>query len=333
MADLNEVPPLPVALVAGLADLGFEAEVHEELPADGAIRRAVVTVTRPGGGQRFELLCGRGVRMADLARLPRSGLHQFVFTDYVPDATGASFRRAGVRYLDEAGNAWINFGAVLVDIRGRRRQGSKEGPRATRGNLFSPGSAQVVLVLLAWPELWRVTRRELAHTAGVSLGKAHDVVEILRQAGFGPDAVGRPDGDLLDLWAAAYPTGLARRLELGAFHGPVDKIRSIGADQRLYVSGEVAVGDLLRPSTLVVYVADLDPRLALVNRWRADGPPNIRVRRSFWREPHGRRAAGSENVAAPWPLVYADLLASTDPRVRAAAGDWKDRHAGSLKGL
>jgi hypothetical protein len=329
MADMNEPLELPAALIKGLAGLGLEAQVHAGLSVEGAVQRADVTVSRAAAAQRFDVVCGRRLRIADIARVPRGDLPRFVFTDYVPDATGAAFRRAGVGYLDEAGNAWISFSTVLVDVRGRRRVGSTERLPVTHGNLFSPGSAQVVLALLAWPSLWRATRRDLAHVAGTSLGKAHDVLAILKQAGFGPDAMQRSDGELLDLWAAAYPTSLARRLLLGTFHGPVDKVRSADRGDRLYVSGEVAAGDLLRPATLDVYVAELGPRLALANRWRTDGPPNIVVRRSFWQEPGGTRAPADEPVAAPWPLVYADLLASTDPRVRAAAGDWKDLHAGS----
>ena len=326
---MNEVLELPSALLAGLAGLGFEAQVHTGPSVEGVVRRADVTVSRAAAAQRFDVLCGGGLRMTDIARVPRGELPQFVFTDYVPDATGAAFRRAGIGYLDEAGNAWINFSTVLVDIRGRRRVGSTERSPVPRGNLFSPGSAQVVLALLAWPALWRATRRDVAYAAGTSLGKAHDALTVLKQAGFGPDAMQRSDGELLDLWAAAYPTGLARRLLLGTFHGPVDKVRSVDGGDRLYVSGEVAAGDLLKAATLDVYVAELEPRLALVNRWRADGPPNIVVRRSFWQELDGTRASGDKPAAAPWPLVYADLFASTDPRVRAAAGDWKDRHAGS----
>jgi hypothetical protein len=161
------------------------------------------------------------------------------------------------------------------------------------------------------------------------LGKAHDTLAILKQMGFGPEAMRRPEGELLDLWAAAYPTSLARRLLLGTFHGPVDKVRSVDEDDRLYVSGEVAAGHLLKPATLDVYVPEFKPRLALVNRWRFDVRPNIMVRRSFWQEPGSTRVSGDKPVVAPWPLVYADLLASTDPRVQAAAEEWRDRHAGS----
>jgi hypothetical protein len=328
MANVNAARQLPAALLTGLAELGLEARVHPGLAREG---RAELTVSRAAASQRFAVFWGRGLRIGDLVHMPRDDRPQFVFTDYVPDATGAAFRRAGVRYLDEAGNAWISFSSVLVDVRGRRRVGSAERSPTSRGNLFSPGSAQVIFVLLAWPVLWQATRRDVAYAAGVSLGKAHDVLAILNKGGFGPDAMQRSDEELLDLWAAAYPTGLARSLLLGSFHGAADKVRSVDSGDRLYVSGEVAAGDLLRPATLDVYVAELEPRLALVNRWRKDGPPNITVRRSFWQEPRGVRASGDGPVAAaPWPLVYADLLASTDPRVRAAAGDWKERHARSL---
>jgi hypothetical protein len=329
MSKVNDALQVPAALLAGLDELGLEARAVQGPTA--ATGRAQLAVSRAADAQRFDLLWGRALRVADVAQVPRGDLPWFVFTDYVPDATGAAFRRAGVRYLDEAGNAWISFNSVLIDVRGRRRVGpTKPAPRPL-GNLFSPGSAQVVFALLAWPALWRATRREVARAAGVSLGKSHDVLATLKTGGFGPDAMHRPDEELLDLWAAAYPTGLARSLLLGTFHGSADQVRPIDGTDRLYVSGERAAADLLRPATLDVYVAELRPRLALVNRWRTDGPPNIVVRRSFWQEPSDVRVPGDGPVPAPWPLVYADLLASTDPRVRAAAGEWKERHAGSLR--
>jgi hypothetical protein len=328
MADVNDGTQAPAALLTGLAELGLEAEVRAGSPT--APEHTKLTVSRGFASQPFDMIHGPGVRMAHVAHAPRRDLPQFVFTDYVPDATGEAFRRAGIRYLDEAGNAWISFGSVLVDVRGRRRRGSKQRSPMPHGNLFSPGSARVIFVLLAWPVLWQATRRDVAHAAGVSLGKAHDVLGMLDEGGFGPNAMQRSNGELLDLWAAAYPTGLARSLLLGTFHGSVEGVQSADGSDPLYVSGEAATADLLRPATLELYVAELKPRLALVNRWRTDGPLNITIRRSFWREPGGVRETGGSPRPAPWPLVYADLAASNDPRVRTAAGDWRDRHASAL---
>lgn len=330
MADLNTPLQFPEALFTNLAELGLKARVNTRLPVDDLVGRADVSISRAGATQRFDVLCDQGLRIGDVATVGRRDVPQFVLTDYVPEATGAAFRRAGIQYLDQAGNAWISFGAVLVDIRGRRRVGSPKEPSAPRGNLFSPGSAQVVLALLAWPALWRATRRDVADAAGVSVGKAHDALSILEHGGFGPDTRERPAEELLDLWAAAYPTGLARSLFLGTFHGSAEEVRPADSGDRLYVSGELAVDHALKPATLDVYVTELKPRLVVVNRWRVDGPPNITVRRSFWRDTGGASTSDEGRREAPWPIVYADLLASSDPRVRAAAGDWKDRHARSL---
>ena len=149
---------------------------------------------------------------------------------------------------------------------------------------------------------------------------------LLAEAGYESRPVRPGQTPLLDLWAAAFPTGLAAKLTLAAFHGDIDTVVSLGA---MFVSGEKAAEDLLRPATLTFYVEQLDPRLPIVNRWRADGRPNIVVRRKFWHPPEGDPPT-EELAVAPWPLVYADLLASGDPRVRAAATQWKDRHARSV---
>lgn len=76
----------------------------------------------------------------------------------------------------------------------------------------------------------------------------------------------------------------------------------------MFLGGENAVPDLLRPERLTVYVDDLDPMLPVGNRWRSDGLPNITVRRAFWHSPGGpEKSGGSEDLpAAPWPMVYAD---------------------------
>lgn len=132
-------------------------------------------------------------------------------------------------------------------------------------------------------------------------------------------------GDLLDLWAAAFPAGLAHRLTLATYRGEIGQA-TVDADGPVFLSGEAAVTDLLKPTSLTIYVVDLDPRLPVVNRWRSDGEPNIIVRRKFWNAPGVDENVPAGAEAAPWPLVYADLFASDDPRVRSAAKQWRDRH-------
>ncbi|MGH8961603.1 MAG: type IV toxin-antitoxin system AbiEi family antitoxin [Jatrophihabitantaceae bacterium] len=250
----------------------------------------------------------------------------FVHATFLAAKSRDALRRAGVQYLDVAGNAWIEFGDVFIEVRGRPRPDGAAPHRRAAGNLFSAGRAQVVFALLAWPYLWRASQREISAAAGVSVGQVNDTLKLLRDAKHGVSGT-RPDAaDLLDLWAAAFPAGLAHRLTLATYRGEIGRA-TVDAGGPVFISGEAAATDLLRSTSLTIYVADLDPRLPVVNRWRSDGEPNIIVRRKFWNTPGVADNAHTDAEAAPWPLVYADLLASDDPRVRSAAKQWRDRHA------
>lgn len=86
-----------------------------------------------------------------------------VATIFISPRSAESFRRAGIQYIDTVGNAWVEFGEVLIDVRGRhlpRDLGQRR--RAIGGNLFSTARAQVAFTLLAWPggQLRLVVRAE-----------------------------------------------------------------------------------------------------------------------------------------------------------------------------
>lgn len=314
---------------ARLDDLGVTAKVGPAVLARPDLYAATARLTRGSSTQTYALVCGPAVKVADTARAGDLDLPTLVFTTFVAPSASETFRRAGVQYLDTVGNAWVEFGDVLIDVRGRRRPiGADQPARTTAGNLFSTGRAQVVLALLAWPQLWEAPQRQLAHAAGVSLGQAHNTLALLTEAGYGRGHTRAGQTPLLDLWVAAFPTGLATKLTFATYRGDIDEVTKVNADDPVFVSGEGAAGDLLRPATLTIYVDDLDPRLPIVNTWRSDGPANIVVRRKFWHAPDNSDAPLAGVRPAPWPLVYADLATSDDPRVRNVANQWRDRFAG-----
>ena len=312
-----------------IEELGITAKVRPSTPALPGIQQAEAHLVRGASAEDYSLRYGSVVRFTDAAAAGGAHRAALVFTTFVAPKTAETFRRAGVQYLDTAGNALIVFGDVLVDIRGRPRPDrAASRPRAAAGNLFSTGRAQVVFALLAWPQLRHASQRELAHAAGVSLGQAHNTLALLAEAGFGRNDLRPERTDLLDLWVAAFPTGLAKRLTLASYRGSIDTVKKVDVTDPVYISGESAAAELLRPATLTLYVEDLDPNLPIVNRWRADGEPNVVIRRKFWHAPDGGDAplAGLRN--APWPLVYADLLASDESRVRGTAKEWRRHFAG-----
>ena len=309
-----------------LVDLGVTAKVGSGLPDRHGVQAAKVRLTRGASRQEYTLVYGPAVKLSAVGG-GNANVPTLLFTTFVAPKSADTLRRAGVQYVDAAGNAWVEFGDVLVDVRGQRRPAGADQPARTAGNLFSTGRARVTFALLAWPQLWKAPQRELAHAAGVSLGQAHNTLTLLREAGYGPDRARPGQSELLDLWAAVFPTGLAKKLTLATYRGDIDTVKKVDADDRVFLSGQVAADDLLRPVTLTLYVDDLDPRLPVVNRWRSDGPPNIVVRRTFWHAPDNSEAPLEGVRPAPWPLVYADLASSDDPRVRTVAKEWRDGHA------
>ena len=314
---------LPEGLAAQLDLLGLDARIGPSTPAGDHLRRATLRLARGASAEEYVVVYGPHIQLTAIGH-SHTGQTALAYAPHIAAKTADSFRRAGVQYVDATGNAWIQFGDVLIDVRGRPRPAGVMPRTTSVGNLFTSGRAQVVLVLLAWPELWDAPQREVARVAGVSLGQAHNTLALLAQAGYERDDRRHDRTGLLDLWVAAFPTGLAQRLTLARYQGPVGPVKKDHADDVLAISGEAAVPELLRPTTLTLYVAKLGARLAIVNRWRSDGEPNIVVRRKFWNEPSAPHASTPDVDVAPWPLVYADLLTSDDPRARGAAALYRE---------
>ncbi len=235
--------------------------------------------------------------------------------------TARRIQEAGGWYADAVGNVFVRAEGVLIDVAGRspkivgaasRRPGSR--------NLMSAGRAQVVFCLLTWPALVAAPVRSVAAIAGVSSGLVQTVMRLLEDEGYVSPTSRQLErrGDLVDAWAAAFPLGLARSLELGRFVGEPSPDAWVASGYRVFVSGEFAAPQLEGPD-LVLYVPDRDAHAIAASRWRRPEPgerANIIVRRAFW-EPPGPGGPGADRV--PDLLLYGDLLASNDSRQREIA--------------
>jgi hypothetical protein len=232
---------------------------------------------------------------------------------------------------------------VLIDVRGRRpARTSLEVPGPSARRPFTRSGAQVTFVLLAWPDLSAATVREIADASGTAVGTVHAVLRDLRAGGYLADAPsGRRlvrGGELLTRWTEAYALSLAVALELGRYRAPDPAWWSTaGADLAgagVELGGEAAASmldDRLRPVSVFLYASEVPVRLLAAYRCRLVEDPrdaNVVVRRRFWTVPDGDREAGSEirdgappgsAGLVPPVLVYADLLASGDPRQREHA--------------
>lgn len=314
---------------ARMAELDITADPG--LPGGAVAQTSPTTfeLSRGASRQQYDVVSAPALRYSDIAESVGSspGRRVFVWTNYVSTRAAETFRHAGIQFADRAGNVWLTFGDVMIDIRGRRPTVRTTPRSSVAGNLFSTRRAQVVFALLTWPQLWHATNREISTASGVSLGLTHDALTLLANEGYG-GSPRRPELDaLLDRWTAAFPTGLSRRIELATYHGEIDDVRPPHKNSPLLIGGEYAAREFLRPTALTLYVRSLDEHLPIVNRWRSDGEPNIVVRKRFWTDPDGAIESATGLGKAPWTLVYADLATSEDARVREVARTWRERFA------
>jgi hypothetical protein len=236
-------------------------------------------------------------------------------SEYVNAKTADALRRRDLQFVDANGNMNLLNDNWLINIQGRRAGPRTRPERYASENLFSPRRAQVIFVLLTWPQLMDAPLRDVSAAAGVSLGLAQSTVVALKENHRMWPAQSDGRERLIDAWVAAFPAGLAPSLRLRQFRAEnFDLFFGDG----LELSGEAARSSGLRPNRATVYVEHLDDTLVMANRWRSDGPHNLTVRRKFWRAPWGPDEDGPRD--APPLIVYGDLISSDDPRLQEAAG-------------
>ncbi|WP_427019433.1 type IV toxin-antitoxin system AbiEi family antitoxin (plasmid) [Pseudarthrobacter sp. P1] len=321
-------------VVQHLAQYGIDARVGESDWSHPAFEHPLLTLQREAERQTFMILDHALTQPV----LPSGDQAKpLIVQDYIDEKQARDYRARNLNFVDEAGNAFIAFGNVYVDVRGRRlsrripgRKDARTGASAPGVNLFSAGRSRLLFVLLTWPYVPRLTIREISTLSGVSVGLAQETLKVLQREEYlslGPGPQLLRQRALFEQWVMTYPHQLAPRLALESFrsstpglHGPLVP--------GMEVSGESALPDLLKPSTLTVYVDEFTPRMAVENKWRRDEHPNVFLRHKFWTDP------GSLDIEATIPagtlptvpstLVYADLLASGEPRQREAASILKE---------
>lgn len=312
-----------------LTDAGLR--VNDATPVDAGFD-ARWEVARPGGAEQYAVWIKRNLSTAVPVPSPAHG-RALVVTRHVPDQVARVWRDLDIHYVDAAGNMYLRSEALLLDVRGRTRPTTPRPADPDRLlRAFRPSGLKVLFTLLAEPDLIAGPFREIASAAGVSLGTVHWIVKELETLGHvrpGPPARRLVrTRELLDRWAEAYAVNLAPQLALARFDS-ADPDWWRQADDALIAEqaewgGETAAHHLnpeLRPGRAVVYAPSVPKRLAIDYRFfRTDGPGTIEVRHRFWHLPEQ-----PASLTTPTPLVYADLIASADPRLVEAAAQLRER--------
>lgn len=316
-----------VELREWLRPLGLEVDVRPVEHAADKGADVVARVSRTSGAARTYAVMIKRAVPSELATAlhPHPLLPTLVVARSITERAASLLRERGIDYVDEAGNAHIAWGDVLIDVRGRRGVRRRTSSSSSTGSkAFGRAGLKVGFVLLSWPSMAGKPLRGLASASGVSLGTAQAVVDDLTRAGYlyevaGQRRLGRA-AELLNRWSEAYSTRLSPVLSLGDFDA-FDISWWRGAEDELtrfdvQVGGEAGASVLdphLIPATLTLY-ADEQPR-SLIGKHRlvrAEHAGNVHVRRRFW-------TVERRSWIVPSTLIYADLLASGDPRQREHA--------------
>ena len=271
------------------------------------------------------------------ARHPRTDQPALLMTNYVNPHMAERLRALDLNFIDAAGNAYLKHGPVLIWVVGRKAVATMRPPRA--GRAFQPGGLRVLFALLCTPDLVGRPTRTIAAQAGVANGTVGIVLRELREHYFLVDLRQRRGKrtlrnlkGLLEQWTQAYARTLRPRLLVARYRPPEpDWWRNV--DPRMYrgvFGGEPAevllTRTLVRPGIVTVYLPDAPGQFIVANRLARTPDGTAEIRKKFWPFEY----AWEHTTLAPPILIYADLLATGDPRCLEAAQRVYEEHLARL---
>ena len=330
LAALRRVTGLQAAVVA-----------REPRAREGARPDAAIEVL--AGEKRYRFLAeikavDRAVALATAKhQLERFGRRGVLVAPYVTAELADHCReKLDLHFIDTVGNAYLRATGLYVFIRGERPPGPAAAAMGVRGG-GTATALRVVFALLCRPELLNAPYREIVAAAGVALGTIGWVFVDLQRRGYvtgGKRTRKRrflETARLLEEWATNYPIKLRPKVNQRRFRAPdPDWWQKALLADRVFWGGEVAADRLtghLRPATQTIYI---DPaarreelaRLVREHHLRADPTGEIEILDTFWNFPPG---VTRPNLVPP-VLVYADLVATLDPRNLEIAQRIRQKH-------
>ena len=203
------------------------------------------------------------------------------------------------------------------------RGGQVVTPTGTRSGI------RVLLTLLMQPETaGERTVRDVADAAGVSVGSAQSVLADLRERRYLYDGGLDRTGVLFEAWVAGYLSDRSLQRPRALFTHGLDwwdraDVRDALRGEGAVLGGEDAAAELglpLRGASGILYAPEPPTATVRAARLRRDEEGTLQWRARWWRPAPGE-------LVAPTPLIYADLLASDDPRQAEVAAELRRNDA------
>lgn len=257
-----------------------------------------------------------GATIHQLEKYPGKGL---LVADYINPHMAERLKEMNVPFMDEAGNVYLNEPPLFIYIKGNKqtRPFAKKPPTLA----FQAGGLRILFLYLCRPELIDAPYRLTAHAAGVALGTVGWVVRDLKQMGL-LMILGKKKRKLTDKekiirrWAEAYPEKLRPKIVIGRYKAK-DDLWWQYTDLDPFTAcwgGETAAAKLtqyLKPVIQTIYIAENPTKFIIQNRLTKAPNGNVEILQTFWKFQDNQLKRES---CVPPLLIYADLLATADPR-------------------
>ena len=306
------------AVTAAAKLTGLDISVDEAPDQDGKRIDCSITIRGQGCAVSLPTEIVRNLTKTAIglvaAKVRNSGGPALLVTPYVNRNMAERLKTLGVPFLDLSGNLFVNVPPSFIYVVGQARA---EDAGFAQGTAFNPMGLQVIFTLLCMTERVSSAYRDIAEDSGVSLGTVANTLAALERGGYVVDMGNRGRvlanvEELARRWVMEYAERLRPKLFLGRY-SPTEPTRSAPAGTRHFVGGETAAAlltDHLKPAMQTFYLKGELKDFALANRLKKDPLGPIECLKAFW------------NFAYPWDhghmapplIIYADLLASGDPR-------------------
>jgi hypothetical protein len=243
---------------------------------------------------------------------------------YITPQMAEEMKRLKIPFIDTAGNAFIYEPPLFVFMKGNRLDDKDRLEQPKR--IFRPAGLKVLFALLCNPGLENEPYREIADKADVALGTVGWTMYALRTENYLVEVNEKRRRfihreALLQRWALEYPNRLRTKQLLGKYRAENVNwwVNTDLADTKALWGGEIAARNLtkyLKPQIITIYAEPPLGRFILKNKLKDDPKGNVEILEKFWKFDIKQR----QNGAVPPLLVYADLLATGDPRNIETAG-------------
>lgn len=239
-----------------------------------------------------------------------------LITEYVNPNLMETMEVNGINFIDATGNALIKVPPLFIKFKGNKldEKNKIRIPKRT----FNAAALQVVFTLLCNPGLENRTIRIIEKNTGVATGTVYNTIQELIEQGYIIERNFQRyklinKKDLLERWVTYYPEKLKPKYFIDRYNIMEDQINNLelGKYDALWGGEEAAarLTNYLRPFLFTIYIGERQGEFILKNRLVKDTKGNLILMKKFWHFETDDFPGMTHPI-----LIYADLLATGDPR-------------------